>query len=336
MSVVVVTGGAGFLGSHLVDALLERGHRVVAVDNLQTGTRDNLRHAVERHGDNFDFCKADITDIEKLDHVLESVMPYEKIDMIFNFACPASPVAYQSDPVHTMMTCVLGTRNMLSIAWKHNAVFIHASTSEIYGDPEVHPQREDYRGCVNPIGPRSCYDEGKRAAETLVFDYIRTLGLRAKVARIFNTYGPRMAVADGRVVSNFIVNALRGTTLQVYGSGEQTRSFCYVDDLIRGFLALMDTPDDFTGPVNLGNPAEYTIFELMQKVFALVNPDGTCEPKDVSADFPGRMGFAKLPQDDPQRRKPDITLARTCLDWEPRVPLMEGLARTIEYFREVL
>ena len=322
---ILVTGGAGFLGSHLVDALLDRGHFVKVIDNLQTGSKKNLALAEEKHKDRLDFCKIDISNQAKMDYVLDFfIKKDEKIDVIFNFACPASPKAYQENPIHTMLTCVVGTNYMLDLAKRHGAVFIHASTSEIYGDPEVHPQHENYRGCVNTTGPRSCYDEGKRAAETLCFDYARTQGVRVKVARIFNTYGPRMSKDDGRVVSNFIVQALRGEAITIYGSGQQTRSFCYVSDLIDGFLKLMETPDDFTGPINLGNPNEFTIVNLMQKICNIVD-----ENQQIAL-------FVELPQDDPKQRQPDISLAKRVLDWEPKVELNEGLMRTIDYFRDEL
>lgn len=321
---IVVAGGAGFLGSHLVDALLERGHFVTVIDSLVTGRYENLADATKRFPHQISFLNRDITH-DLYDRRHGDVGYSRKYDAVFNFACPASPVAYQADPIHTMMTCVVGTANLLEFARRDNAVFIHASTSEIYGDPEVHPQREDYKGCVNTTGPRACYDEGKRAAETLCFDYARKHGLRIKVARIFNTYGPRMAVNDGRVVSNFIVQALRGENLTVYGDGSQTRSFCYVDDLIDGFLKLLQTPDEFAGPVNIGNPNEFTIRQLVSKVLAATG-------------FQSNSMFVELvlPQDDPKQRRPDITLAQEVLGWEPKVQLKEGLQRTIEYFREVL
>lgn len=318
---VIVTGGAGFLGSHLVDALLERGHFVTVIDNMVTGSPKNLANAFEKFPKSVQLFEYDISRREVLS---EKLLQKRKYDVVFNFACPASPVAYQADPIQTMLTCVVGTKNMLDLALFNDATLIHASTSEIYGDPEIHPQPETYKGCVNTLGPRACYDEGKRAAETIIFDYKRTKNAKVKVARIFNTYGPRMAINDGRVVSNFIVQALTDQTLTIYGSGEQTRSFCYVSDLIRGFLALMDSSPDFTGPVNLGNPGEFTMNQLMFKVSALL-------PEKKVA-----VRFCDLPQDDPKQRKPDIFLARTELNWTPEVSLLLGLAHTIEYFREVV
>lgn len=315
---VLVAGGAGFLGSHLVDALLEEGHFVAVLDNMVTGTHQNLAHAKAKFGDRLRVFEKDITSIWAFPYELH----YTDFDVIFNFACPASPVAYQRDPIQTMMTCVAGTKQLLDWASHYKATYIHASTSEIYGDPEIHPQTESYKGCVNTIGPRACYDEGKRAAETLCFDYARTKGVSIKVARIFNTYGPRMAADDGRVVSNFIVAALRGECMKLYGGGLQTRSFCYVDDLIAGFMALLKTPKEFTGPINIGNPNEFEIFALAMKI-------GEFIPNTFVIDAP-------LPQDDPKQRCPDITLAREVLEWEPKVQLNEGLEKTIEYFRSVL
>lgn len=303
---VLVTGGAGFLGSHLIDRLLERGDEVLCLDNLFTGTKENLYH-LHNHP-RFEFMRHDVT------------FPlYVEVDEIFNLACPAAPVHYQHDPIQTTKTSVHGAINMLGLAKRLGCRIFQASTSEVYGDPSVHPQREDYWGNVNPIGPRSCYDEGKRCAETLFFDYHNQLGLDIKVARIFNTYGPRMHPNDGRVVSNFIVQALRGEDITIYGDGSQTRSFCYVDDLIDGFLALMDSPEGFTGPVNLGNPREFTIRELAEKVIALTGSRST-------------LTFKPLPQDDPMQRCPDIGLARLELGWEPTVALEEGLERTVAYF----
>lgn len=316
---ICVTGGAGFLGSHLTEALLREGHSVVVIDSMLTGCVDNLRQAKATYGDRLEVRCWDILKF------MDEPRRWKKVrfDYVFNFACPASPVAYQADPIHTMMTCVIGTRNVLELALMDGATVIHASTSEIYGDPEVHPQSESYKGCVNTLGPRACYDEGKRAAETILFDYKRTRGSNIKVARIFNTYGPRMAPNDGRVVSNFIVAALRGEYMKIYGDGRQTRSFCYVDDLIAGFLALMKTPKEFTGPVNLGNPVEFSMWDLAHLVRELLpeSPIGIVAP---------------LPQDDPKQRCPDITLAREMLQWEPNVQLKEGLEKTIEYFRGVL
>jgi UDP-glucuronate decarboxylase len=305
-----VTGGSGFLGSHLVDRLIKRGDEVVCVDNLFTGTKRNIEHL--RNHSRFEFIRHDVT------------FPlYVEVDEIYNLACPASPVHYQHDPVQTTKTSVHGAINMLGLAKRMSCKILQASTSEVYGDPEVHPQREEYWGRVNPIGVRSCYDEAKRCAETLFFDYHRQHGVAIKVARIFNTYGPRMHPADGRVVSNFIVQALRGEPITVYGNGTQTRSFCYVDDLIDGLIRLMDTPDDFTGPVNLGNPNELTIRELADKVVQLTTSSGG-------------ITHSELPQDDPRQRRPDISLARDRLGWAPRVELNEGLPATIEYFRELI
>lgn len=305
---VLVTGGAGFLGSHLIDRLLERGDEVVCVDNLFTGSKRNIDHL---HGNpRFEFMRHDVC------------LPlYVEVDEIYNLACPASPIHYQYDPVQTTKTSVHGAINMLGLAKRLKCRIFQASTSEVYGDPHVHPQKEDYWGNVNPIGIRSCYDEGKRCAETLFFDYHRQMGLEVKVARIFNTYGPRMHPADGRVVSNFIMQALQGEPITLYGDGSQTRSFCYRDDLVEGFLKLMDTGPDFTGPVNIGNPNEFTIRELAELVIELTDSKSALE-------------FRPLPQDDPMQRQPDITLARTKLEWEPKVQLREGLEKTIAYFRD--
>ncbi|HVY20105.1 MAG TPA: UDP-glucuronic acid decarboxylase family protein [Bauldia sp.] len=304
---ILVTGGAGFLGSHLIDRLIEQGHEVLCADNLFTGSKRNL--AQLHNHPRFEFIRHDVT------------FPlYVEVDEIYNLACPASPVHYQHDPVQTTKTSVHGAINMLGLAKRVGARILQASTSEIYGDPEVHPQREDYWGRVNPIGPRSCYDEGKRCAETLFFDYHRQHGLPIKVARIFNTYGPRMHPADGRVVSNFIMQALHGEPITVYGDGKQTRSFCYVDDLVAGLMRLMETPDDFTGPVNLGNPEEYTIGQLATEVVRQVGGASSTV-------------HAPLPTDDPRQRRPDITLAREKLGWQPSVPLKDGLKQTIDYFR---
>ena len=303
---VLVTGGAGFLGSHLIDRLLERGNEVVCIDNLFTGSKRNLYHLTTHP--RFDFIRHDVT------------FPlYLEVDEIYNLACPASPIHYQHDPVQTTKTSVHGAINMLGLAKRLRAKILQASTSEVYGDPEVHPQREDYWGHVNPIGPRSCYDEGKRCAETLFFDYHRQHGLEIKVARIFNTYGPRMHPADGRVVSNFIMQALNGEPITIYGEGQQTRSFCYVDDLVDGLIRLMDSPPEVTGPINIGNPTEFTIRELAEMVLA----------KTGSA---SKLEFRPLPADDPRQRRPDITLATTRLGWRPTVPLEEGLDKTIDYF----
>jgi UDP-glucuronate decarboxylase len=303
---VLVTGGAGFLGSHLVDRLLGEGCEVVCVDNLFTGSKRNLYHLVSHP--RFEFIRHDVT------------FPlYVEVDEIYNLACPASPIHYQHDPVATTKTSVHGAINMLGLAKRLKCKILQASTSEVYGDPAVHPQTEDYWGNVNPIGPRSCYDEGKRCAETLFFDYHRQHGLEIKVARIFNTYGPRMHPADGRVVSNFIMQALRGEPITIYGEGEQTRSFCYVDDLIDGLMRLMASPADFTGPVNLGNPAEFTMRQLADKVLAMTGSKS-------------EIAFRPLPPDDPKQRRPDITLAGARLGWAPKVPLEEGLRPTIDYF----
>ena len=303
---VLVSGGAGFLGSHLCDRLVEAGHEVLCVDNYFTGRRGNIAHLLDRP--NFELMRHDVT------------FPlYVEVDEIFNLACPASPVHYQHDPVQTTKTSVHGAINMLGLAKRTGAKVFQASTSEVYGDPVVHPQTEDYWGNVNPIGTRSCYDEGKRCAETLFFDYHRQHGVRIKVARIFNTYGPRMHPKDGRVVSNFIMQALKGEDITIFGDGAQTRSFCYMDELIEGFLRLMATDDAVTGPVNLGNPGEFTMLELAQAVLDLTGSAS-------------RLVFHPLPQDDPKQRKPDISLARNLLDWEPQVQLRDGLARTIAYF----
>ncbi len=308
---VLVTGGAGFLGSHLCERLLADGHDVLCVDNFFTGTKDNVAHLLGHS--HFEVMRHDVT------------FPlYVEVDDIYNFACPASPIHYQHDPVQTTKTSVHGAINMLGLAKRLRARILQASTSEVYGDPEVHPQREGYWGRVNPIGPRACYDEGKRCAETLFFDYWRQHRLRIKVARIFNTYGPRMHPNDGRVVSNFIVQALAGKPITIYGDGRQTRSFCYVDDLIEGIVRLMGTPDDFTGPVNLGNPAELTIRELAEKVITLTGSRSKIETRP-------------LPQDDPIQRQPDIALARAQLGgWTPRVALEDGLRKTIAYFEALL
>ncbi len=306
---VLVTGGAGFLGSHLCDRLLDQGHEVLCVDNLFTGTKRNIDHL--HSNPRFEFLRHDVT------------FPlFVEVDEIYNLACPASPVHYQHDPVQTTKTSVHGAINMLGLAKRLKCKVFQASTSEVYGDPSVHPQTEDYWGNVNPIGPRSCYDEGKRCAETLFFDYHRQMGLEIKVARIFNTYGPRMHPSDGRVVSNFIMQALTGTPITMFGDGTQTRSFCYVDDLIEGFLRLMDTDKDVTGPVNLGNPNEFSMNELATEVRAQVGSDT-------------QIIFKDLPQDDPKQRQPDISQARKLLDWEPKVQLKEGLGATIQYFREL-
>jgi UDP-glucuronate decarboxylase len=307
---ILVTGGAGFLGSHLVDHLLEQGHEILCVDNLYTGTKRNIEH-LHAHA-RFEFMRHDVT------------FPlYVEVDEIYNLACPASPIHYQHDPVQTTKTSVQGAINMLGLAKRLRCRILQASTSEVYGDPAVHPQTEDYWGHVNPIGPRSCYDEGKRCAETLFFDYHRQLGLEIKVARIFNTYGPRMHTADGRVVSNFIVQALKNAPITLYGDGEQTRSFCYVDDLIDGLIRLMDSPAPFTGPVNLGNPGEFTMRELAELILTEI---GSASP----------IVTLPLPQDDPRQRQPDISLAKARLGWAPRVALREGLKPTADFFRTLL
>ena len=304
---VLVTGGAGFLGSHLCERLIRDGHDVLCVDNFFTGTRSNIAHLLGHP--QFELMRHDIT------------FPlYVEIDKIYNLACPASPVHYQFDPVQTTKTSVIGAINMLGLAKRTKARILQASTSEVYGDPSVHPQPESYWGNVNPIGPRSCYDEGKRCAETLFFDYHRQIKLDIRVVRIFNTYGPRMHPNDGRVVSNFIMQALRGDDITIYGDGRQTRSFCYVDDLIDGMVRMMESDAAAPGPVNIGNPKEFTMLELAQAVVAQTGSRS-------------RIVHRELPQDDPRQRQPDITLARQRLGWEPAVPLEQGLQRTIEYFR---
>lgn len=307
---ILVTGGAGFLGSHLCERLLKDGHDVLCVDNFFTGRKRNIAHLMGEPY--FEVMRHDVT------------FPlYVEVDQIYNLACPASPIHYQHDPVQTTKTSVHGAINMLGLAKRLRARIFQASTSEVYGDPEVHPQPESYWGKVNPIGIRSCYDEGKRCAETLFFDYYRQHNLPIKVARIFNTYGPRMQPNDGRVVSNFIVQALKGEDITIYGEGSQTRSFCYVDDLIEGFVRLMNTPEDFTGPVNLGNPGEFTIKELAERVIELTGSSS-------------KLIFKPLPEDDPKQRQPDIQLARTELGWEPSIKLNDGLRKTITYFDELL
>jgi UDP-glucuronate decarboxylase len=306
----MVTGGAGFLGSHLCERLLKEGNDVLCVDNFYSGTKDNIVHLIGNP--HFELMRHDVT------------FPlYIEIDEIYNLACPASPVHYQWDPVQTTKTSVIGAINMLGLAKRTKAKILQASTSEVYGDPEVHPQKEDYWGHVNPIGIRSCYDEGKRCAETLFFDYHRQHNLQIKVVRIFNTYGPRMHPNDGRVVSNFIVQALRGEDITIYGDGSQTRSFCYVDDLIEGFLRMMASPHEVTGPINIGNPREFSIKQLAETILKMVG--GT-----------SRLILKPLPQDDPKQRQPDITVARATLAWEPQVELEAGLQKTIVYFREFM
>ena len=307
---VLVTGGAGFLGSHLCDRLIAEGHDVICLDNFFTGAKRNIEHLIGHK--RFELTRHDVT------------FPlYIEVDQIYNLACPASPIHYQHDPVQTTKTSVHGAINMLGLAKRLKCRIFQSSTSEVYGDPSVHPQREDYWGNVNPIGPRSCYDEGKRCAETLFFDYHRQHGIEIKVARIFNTYGPRMHPNDGRVVSNFIVQALKGEPITIYGEGNQTRSFCYVDDLIDGFVRLMRSPKELTGPVNLGNPGEFTIRELAELTIEMTGSRS-------------KITHLPLPQDDPKQRRPDITLASEKLGWQPKVPLREGLQRTIDYFDKLL
>jgi UDP-glucuronate decarboxylase len=308
--IVMVAGGSGFLGSHLCDQLIAAGHDVLCVDNNYTGTKQNIRHLLG--ADRFEFMRHDVT------------FPlFVEVGQIYNLACPASPIHYQRDPVQTTKTSVHGAINLLGLAKRLRARILQASTSEVYGDPQVHPQPESYWGSVNPIGIRSCYDEGKRCAETLFFDYYRQHQLDIKVVRIFNTYGPRMRPDDGRVVSNFIVQALRNEDITVFGDGQQTRSFCYVDDLVRGLVQMMDTQKGFTGPLNMGNPHEFTILELAETVLRLTGSRS-------------RIVTRPLPQDDPRQRQPDITLARSVLGWEPVTPLAEGLKPTIDYFRTLL
>jgi UDP-glucuronate decarboxylase len=305
---VLVTGGAGFLGSHLCEKLIDSGHEVLCVDNLFTGSKENIKHLLTNP--NFEFMRHDVT------------FPlYVEVDQIYNLACPASPKHYQSDPAQTTKTSVIGAINMLGLAKRTGARILQASTSEVYGDPEVHPQPEEYWGKVNPIGIRSCYDEGKRCAETLFFDYHRQYGVEIKVMRIFNTYGPRMDRNDGRVVSNFIVQALQGNDITIYGDGSQTRSFCYVDDLIAGMIALMNSPKEIIGPINIGNPNEFSISELVSEVINLTNSKS-------------KLSQLPLPEDDPRQRQPDITKAKNLLAWAPKVELKEGLQKTIEYFSE--
>ena len=307
---ILVTGGAGFLGSHLCERLLAAGDEVLCVDNFFTGTRHNVHHLLDHP--RFELLRHDVT------------FPlYVEVDQIYNLACPASPIFYQMDPVQTTKTSVLGAINMLGLAKRLKIPMLQASTSEVYGDPEVHPQREEYWGHVNPIGLRACYDEGKRCAETLVFDYVRQHAVAGKVMRIFNTYGPRMKPNDGRVVSNFIVQALRGEDITIYGDGSQTRSFCYVDDLITGMVSLMATPADVHGPINIGNPNEFTMLELAKLVLDMTGSRA-------------RVVHMPLPADDPKQRRPDISKARELLGWEPTIQLREGLAATIAYFRNVI
>lgn len=307
---ILITGGAGFLGSHLCERLLNNGCEVLCVDNLFTGTKQNISHLLSNP--NFEFMRHDVT------------FPlYVEVDEIYNLACPASPIHYQFDPVQTTKTSVMGAINMLGLAKRTKAKILQASTSEVYGDPEIHPQRESYKGSVNPIGIRACYDEGKRCAETLFFDYKRQHNLNIKVMRIFNTYGPRMHPNDGRVVSNFIIQALKGEDITIYGEGKQTRSFCYVDDLIDGMIMLMDSRDGFCGPVNIGNPREFSMLELAQNILELTKSES-------------KLNFFPLPQDDPKQRQPDISLAQKELGWQPTIELKDGLAKTIEYFRKII
>ncbi|MCF7929390.1 MAG: SDR family oxidoreductase [Spirochaetales bacterium] len=307
---ILVTGGAGFLGSHVCERLLDEGNEVICADNLFTGRKRNIYHLIGNP--RFEFIRHDIT------------FPlFIEVDAIYNLACPASPIHYQKDPVQTTKTSVVGAVNMLGLAKRLGIPILQASTSEIYGDPEIHPQTEDYRGNVNTIGPRACYDEGKRCAETLFFDYYRQHDLEIKVVRIFNTYGPRMHPHDGRVISNFIIQALQDQDITIYGEGKQTRSFCYVDDMVEGFLRMMRSDAGFPGPVNIGNPGEFTILELAEKIIEMTGSKSS-------------LVFRELPEDDPLRRKPDISLAREKLDWQPTVDLEKGLEQTIQYFRDLL
>jgi UDP-glucuronate decarboxylase len=309
MKTIIVTGGAGFIGSHLCEALLKQGHYVICLDNFFTGRKENIKHLMDF--DNFELIRHDIIDPIKLE-----------VDEIYNLACPASPVHYQYNPIKTIKTSILGTMNMLGLAKRVKAKILQASTSEVYGDPLVHPQPESYRGNVNPIGPRACYDEGKRAAETLCFDYHRQHKVDIRVVRIFNTYGPNMQINDGRVVSNFIVQALKNEDITVYGDGKQTRSFCYVSDLVRGMIDFMNQ-DQHLGPINLGNDGEFTILELAEKVIQLTHSKS-------------KITFKPLPEDDPLQRKPDLSLARKLINYEPKIKLEEGLIKTIEYFKKRL
>lgn len=307
---ILIAGGAGFIGSHLCERYLNEGHEILCVDNYFTGRRSNISHLLDNP--RFETLRHDVT------------FPlYVEVDKIINLACPASPVHYQFDPVQTTKVSVIGSINLLGLAKRLRIPILQASTSEVYGDPYEHPQTEAYWGNVNPIGPRACYDEGKRCAETLFFDYRRQHNIDTKVVRIFNTYGPRMLENDGRVISNFIVQALRGDPITVFGDGSQTRSFCYVDDLVNGFCAMMDAPSDVSGPINLGNPGEYTIKEIAETVIEMTGSKSS-------------LSFQALPQDDPKRRRPDISRAKSQLDWEPTIPLREGLEKTIDYFRRGL
>jgi len=310
---ISITGGAGFIGSHLSRKLVEENHEIICIDDLSTGRKENIKDLLSKP--NFKFIEHDIT---------EPLIVEEKIDQIYNLACPASPPRYQKDPIQTAKTSVIGSINLLELARKNEARILQASTSEVYGDPQVHPQPENYWGNVNPIGIRACYDEGKRCAETLFFDYQRTHGLEIRVVRIFNTYGPLMDPDDGRVVSNFIVQALRNEDMTVYGNGSQTRSFQYIDDLIEGLILMMNNEKEFTGPVNMGNPDGFTIVELAEKILALI-------PESKS-----KIVYKTLPQDDPKQRKPDIALVKEKLNWEPKIKLSDGLKKTLEYFRKVI
>ena len=307
MKRILVTGGAGFIGSHLCERLVADGHDVICLDNYYTGSKENVWHLIGKP--NFELVRHDVT------------QPYwAEVDEIYNLACPASPIHYQHDPIQTTKTAIFGIYHLMGLARRTHCKILHASTSEVYGDPAVHPQPESYWGNVNPIGVRSCYDEGKRCAETLAMDYHRLHGVRTKIIRIFNTYGPKMQAYDGRVVSNFVVSALKGEDITIYGDGQQTRSFQYVTDLIEGMIRVMATGDDFTGPINLGNPGEFTMLELAQLVIELTGSSS-------------KLVYKPLPQDDPRQRKPDITLARQVLQWEPKVPLRQGLQHVIDYFR---
>jgi len=310
MKRILITGGAGFLGSHLCDRLIEQDNEILCLDNFFTGSKDNIIHLLTNPL--FELIRHDIINPILLE-----------ADQIFNLACPASPVHYQHNPIKTIKTNVMGTINTLGMAKRLNAKILQASTSEVYGDPDIHPQREDYWGRVNPIGPRSCYDEGKRAAECLMMDYHRQNNVKVKIVRIFNTYGPRMALNDGRVVSNFIIQALKGQDITVYGDGSQTRSFCYVDDMVAGLIMMMGSTDSFLGPINIGNPEEFSILDLAETIISMTGN-------------PSKIVFKPLPQDDPMQRKPDISLARKILGWQPQINLEEGLERTIAYFREVI
>ena len=310
MKRILITGGAGFLGSHLCDRLIEQDNEILCLDNFFTGSKDNIIHLLTNPL--FELIRHDIINPILLE-----------ADQIFNLACPASPVHYQHNPIKTIKTNVMGTINTLGMAKRLNAKILQASTSEVYGDPDIHPQREDYWGRVNPIGPRSCYDEGKRAAECLMMDYHRQNNVKVKIVRIFNTYGPRMALNDGRVVSNFIIQALKGQDITVYGDGSQTRSFCYVDDMVAGLIMMMGSTDSFLGPINIGNPEEFSILDLAETIISMTGN-------------PSKIVFKPLPQDDPMQRKPDISLARKTLGWQPQINLEEGLERTIAYFRAVI